>query len=719
MGRNKAEGSVQIKIPRLREDQYRIASSSARFVPVSNGRRWGKALDINTPIPTPDGFIPMGAIRVGDSVYDEQGKITRVTFVSEIMYDHPCYEVKFMESASIVADADHLWQVYDVTLHRYGIHTTRELAQRLMVSPGRYSVMATEYIQGGTALKVNVTDAYRAGEPMPEAWLYSSLETRVNIMLQLEALSNEILQRRRYYARPRKYIELAFQDDHGLVDQVMQLICTLGFTPQKKRFKIPSGNFTAITFERSRLWCNTPEAYRYERRFYPRWHIEEIIPVQSRPVRCIQVDSPSHLYLAGKQYIPTHNTTMGLGIVLANAAMGARCAWVVPTYKNGRPLWKMLIDACMPAIERGLIRVSQQERTIQFVDNKGWVGIYTATNENSIRGEAFHVVVLDEAALISETTWTDVILPTLADTDGKAFLISTPRGRGNWFYREWQKGWVTPSKDREEDYMSFQAPSSDNPNPNIKKAAERAKLSSSDRTYRQEWLGEFVEDGGAVFQFVRRQAIAEQQGLPKQGHQYIIGCDWGRVNDYSVFAVYDVTEGAIVNIKRYRALNYVDQQLPFLENLYNLFNPIGVVAEVNGVGRPLVDHLQSKGFPVIEFTMSLTTKNVLVELIAVGLETGSLRIINDTVLIDELEAFEIRKLPSGRVTYSAPMSQHSHDDTVIAVGLALWGAKGEMHDTAFMQAGIVGRVESAGTYPKQFSNPGYYRKSFRSRGVME
>lgn len=36
--------------------------------------------------------------------------------------------------------------------------------------------------------------------------------------------------------------------------------------------------------------------------------IEEIVPVPSRPVRCIQVDSPSHLYLAGRELIPTHNT---------------------------------------------------------------------------------------------------------------------------------------------------------------------------------------------------------------------------------------------------------------------------------------------------------------------------------------------------------------------------------------------------------------------------
>jgi replicative DNA helicase len=41
------------------------------------------------------------------------------------------------------------------------------------------------------------------------------------------------------------------------------------------------------------------------------------------PVRCITVDSPDHLYLAGESMIPTHNTSFALGIA-ANAALEAR-----------------------------------------------------------------------------------------------------------------------------------------------------------------------------------------------------------------------------------------------------------------------------------------------------------------------------------------------------------------------------------------------------------
>lgn len=36
--------------------------------------------------------------------------------------------------------------------------------------------------------------------------------------------------------------------------------------------------------------------------------IKKIVPIESKPMRCITVDSPSHLYLITRSYIPTHNT---------------------------------------------------------------------------------------------------------------------------------------------------------------------------------------------------------------------------------------------------------------------------------------------------------------------------------------------------------------------------------------------------------------------------
>lgn len=73
----------------------------------------GKALDLNTRIPTPSGDKTMGDIQVGDYVFDEKGNPTKVIATSPIFYDHDCYEVEFSDGEKIIADAEHLWEVND------------------------------------------------------------------------------------------------------------------------------------------------------------------------------------------------------------------------------------------------------------------------------------------------------------------------------------------------------------------------------------------------------------------------------------------------------------------------------------------------------------------------------------------------------------------------------------------------------------------------------
>lgn len=183
--------------------------------------------------------------------------------------------------------------------------------------------------------------------------------------------------------------------------------------------------------------------------------------------------------------------------LVAAAASGGRCAIGAPSYRNTRPMWRWAENAARPLVKSGYAVINRSERTIEFPrkdgGQPGFLGVYTLDNPDSMRGEAFHLVAIDEAARVAEEAWTDVIQPTLADYNGDAFLISTPRGR-NWFWKAW--------KDGQEDgkyIKSWTAPTSDNPIPSIRAAAERAKLHVSDSTYRQEWLAEFVDDAMVYF----------------------------------------------------------------------------------------------------------------------------------------------------------------------------------------------------------------------------
>ncbi len=93
------------------------------------GWKINKALALDTPIPTPGGWTTMGALRPGDTVFDERGKPCEVLQATEIQRDHECYRVEFSDGTSIVADAGHLW--YTEFHGRPGIRETHEIAATL------------------------------------------------------------------------------------------------------------------------------------------------------------------------------------------------------------------------------------------------------------------------------------------------------------------------------------------------------------------------------------------------------------------------------------------------------------------------------------------------------------------------------------------------------------------------------------------------------------
>lgn len=146
----------------------------------------GKALALDTPLPTSTGWTTMGEVAVGDELLDARGEPTRVVAVTEVLADRECFRITFDDDSSIVADGDHRWPIPqgDEVI----IHSTAELA-------------------------------------------------------------------------------------HSGVDQI-----------------------------------GSPPAV---------FGVRRVEPVESVPVRCVEVDSPDHLYLAGESKVPTHNSTLGLDFARA------------------------------------------------------------------------------------------------------------------------------------------------------------------------------------------------------------------------------------------------------------------------------------------------------------------------------------------------------------------------------------------------------------------
>ncbi len=78
----------------------------------------GKALALDTPLPTPTGWTTMGEVAVGDQLIDADGWPTTVVAATDVMVGRPCYEVEFSDGTVIVADADHQWRTTVVSATR-------------------------------------------------------------------------------------------------------------------------------------------------------------------------------------------------------------------------------------------------------------------------------------------------------------------------------------------------------------------------------------------------------------------------------------------------------------------------------------------------------------------------------------------------------------------------------------------------------------------------
>jgi len=346
-------------------------------------------------------------------------------------------------------------------------------------------------------------------------------------------------------------------------------------------------------------------------------------------------------------------TRLGTALCIAVAAKGGRAWWVAPSYKMAHVGW------------RGIKRIAQQipNTNIHEVEKLvtlptgGEIQVRSADDPNSLRGEGLDFVVMDECAFMKEDAWNEALRPALSDRKGGALFISTPKGR-NWFWRMWMND--------AEDVHSWRFPTSSNPFIDGKEI-EAAKRGLPERIFMQEYEAQFLEDAGGVFRRVMEAAKAPELQSPIPGGQYVIGVDWARTNDATVFCVMDSNAKRQVYLDRMTNIDYETQRRRLLA-LFERFKPSTIMAEYNSMGGPMVERLQNDGLPVQAFNTTNATKQQIIDRLAMAFERGSIEILPDPHQIGELQAYEQERLPSGLIRYSAPDGMH--DDTVMALALA-------------------------------------------------
>src|SRR5262249_35761783 len=95
---------------------------------------------------------------------------------------------------------------------------------------------------------------------------------------------------------------------------------TVGFTPHEPVFR--------LSRKLARQGLANPGSTARQR------YIVDVRPIESVPVRCIAVSSPSRMYLAGRSCVPTHNSTCVNGLItsilLRAARNGVGMSWLAP-----------------------------------------------------------------------------------------------------------------------------------------------------------------------------------------------------------------------------------------------------------------------------------------------------------------------------------------------------------------------------------------------------
>lgn len=173
------------------------------------GRGGGKRLAINTEIPTSDGFKMMSNIKVGDKVFDENGKECNVTFVSEVCDTPDLYKVFFDNGSYVYADAEHQWFVYDFLC--------RKNLRRYKNTKAKAKVVDTEFIKNNLYYDKNANFAVPVPKPVEysekvlplEPYLVGALLSQFSYREDLLLINNidvEIIDRIRSYGYRTKFV---------------------------------------------------------------------------------------------------------------------------------------------------------------------------------------------------------------------------------------------------------------------------------------------------------------------------------------------------------------------------------------------------------------------------------------------------------------------------------------------------------------------------------
>lgn len=385
---------------------------------IQGGTGIGKALDVDTPIPTLEGWVRMGDLEAGvHHPFDPMtGESCNITEAFAVRQRRPCYELTFLGGGSLVADAEHQWDtVSDSAVTRQTgtdpwegaeTRTTEEIAgtlrrrnrpnhripmarpvqlpeAELVIDPYELgfwlggterrspdvalvipSVVPEEPMEHfvwetrGSEVALIPTEATLAAlkkldllvtdRRIPDQYMFASEGQRRALLAGLMDSAGQARKSQRQIIAQ----VTAYKNQLELIEDMHALACSLGLRASMNTREFRNGSYRQVFFSPDQQVFRAPSKAALAgdfnnpgRRTVGYRSILDVQPVKSRPVRCISVDSKSRLFLAGRDFIPTHNSLAYLAGALAS---GTRTA-VAPHTKAlqdqlGRDL-ELVVDA--------------------------------------------------------------------------------------------------------------------------------------------------------------------------------------------------------------------------------------------------------------------------------------------------------------------------------------------------------------------------------------
>ena len=221
--------------------------------------------------------------------------------------------------------------------------------------------------------------------------------------------------------------------------------------------------------------------------------------------------------IAGRRFGKTH---LAIRELAYHSRLPGKEVWyVAPTYKMAKNIvWRKLKNRLEDL--RWVKKHNETELSL-YLKNGSTISLKGADNYDSLRGVGLDFIVLDEFADIDPEAWFETLRPTLSDKQGKALMIGTPKGIGNWSYEMFQNNLEDPDT-----WSSYQFTTVEGGNV-AESEITQAQRDLDERTFRQEYLATFETYTGRIYYaFDRAKNVIDSEPSEKDITVIYIGMDF-------------------------------------------------------------------------------------------------------------------------------------------------------------------------------------------------